>query len=127
MTDTASKTVLIIDDETTIQMVVQYGLQLAVDWTVWTASSGLEGVQVAQAQQPDVILLDVMMPEMDGIATFQALQANPRTCSIPVIFLTANAHTADHWRSQSVGVTGVITKPFNSLHLADRISSILKW
>ena len=119
--------VLIIDDEETIQSVVKMGLSLSVDWNVVSASSGQEGIDIALAEQPDVILLDVMMPEMDGIATFKALKQQSKTQSIPVIFLTAKAQTADRQQFQATGVSGVITKPFNSLHLAEQISSMLNW
>ena len=119
--------VLIIDDEETIQSVVKMGLSLSVDWNVVSASSGQEGIDIALAEQPDVILLDVMMPEMDGIATFKALKQQSKTQNIPVIFLTAKAQTADRQQFQATGVSGVITKPFNSLHLAEQISSMLNW
>jgi CheY-like chemotaxis protein len=122
-----TKRVLIIDDEETIQTVVEMGIRMVVDWQVLLASSGLEGIGKAQAERPDVILLDVMMPDMDGIATFKALQADPKTQSIPVIFLTAKAQTSEKRQFQAVGVSGVITKPFNSLDLAEQITKILHW
>ena len=127
VTDPNTVKVLIIDDEETIQSVVRMGLSLSVNWGVVSASSGQEGLELAQQEQPDVILLDVMMPEMDGIATFRALQQSQATQKIPVIFLTAKAQTADRQEFQATGVSGVITKPFNSLHLADQISAILSW
>jgi two-component system, OmpR family, alkaline phosphatase synthesis response regulator PhoP len=121
------KRVLIIDDEETIQTVVQFGLRLAVGWEVLTASSGAEGVTTAQSEQPDVILLDVMMPAMDGIATFKLLQSNCATQQIPVILLTAKAQTAEKHQFRELGVSGVITKPFNSLALPGQIAEILHW
>ena len=108
------KRVLIIDDEDAIQKVVQFGLQMAANWEVLTASSGTEGIVKAQSSQPDAILLDVMMPEMDGLATFRELQIHPDTQSIPVIFLTAKAQAAEKRLFNDVGVNGVINKPFNS-------------
>lgn len=83
---TNNKCVLIIDDEETIQTVVKFGIHMKAGWEVLTASSGPTGIQTAQTAHPDVILLDVMMPEMDGIATFKALQSHPQTEQIPVIF-----------------------------------------
>ncbi|BAU64667.1 response regulator receiver protein [Stanieria sp. NIES-3757] len=121
------KCILLIDDEETIQEVVQVGIEIEVGWQVLIASSGLEGISVAQTQKPDAILLDVMMPELDGISTFSQLQANPKTQSIPVIFLTAKIQAADKNQLQGLGVAGVITKPFNSMTLASRIASILRW
>ncbi len=122
-----TKRVLIIDDEESIQTVVQFGIRMAAGWQVLTASSGPQGIQTAQTEQPDVILLDVMMPEMDGIATFKLLQSHPQTEQIPVIFLTAKAQTSEKRQFNDLGVSGVITKPFNSLDLPDQIVKILHW
>jgi CheY-like chemotaxis protein len=121
------KRVLIIDDEETIQTVVKFGICMAASWEVLTASSGLEGIQTAQSEEIDVILLDVMMPDMDGIATFQALKTYPETEQIPVIFLTAKAQTSEKCQLNDLGVSGVITKPFNSLDLPSQIAKILRW
>ncbi|BAY21386.1 complementary adaptation response regulator homolog [Calothrix sp. NIES-2100] len=121
------KRILIIDDEETIQTVVQFGIKMTAGWEVFTASSGQEGIQTAQSEQPDVILLDVMMPEMDGIATFKELQSHSQTEQIPVIFLTAKAQTAEKRQFHDLGVSGVITKPFNSLDLPEQITRILHW
>ena len=122
-----TKRILIIDDEETIQTVVQFGIKMAVGWEVFSASSGPQGIQSAQTEQPDAILLDVMMPDMDGIATFKALQAQAETAQIPVIFLTAKAKTAEKRQFNDLGVSGVITKPFNSLDLPEQITRILHW
>jgi two-component system, OmpR family, alkaline phosphatase synthesis response regulator PhoP len=122
-----TKRVLIIDDEETIQTVVKFGIKLAAGWEVLTASSGPQGIQTAQSEMLDVILLDVMMPDMDGIATFQALQTHPETEQIPVIFLTAKAQTAEKSQFNDLGVSGIITKPFNSLDLPGQITKILHW
>ena len=121
------KCILLIDDEETIQEVVQVGIEIETGWQVAIASSGLEGIAVAASQQPDAILLDVMMPEMDGISTLSQLKANTKTRSIPVIFLTAKTQAADKNLFQSLGVVGVITKPFNSMTLASRIARMLQW
>lgn len=122
-----TKRILIIDDEETIQTVVQFGIQMAAGWEVLTASSGFTGIQTAQAEKPDAILLDVMMPDMDGITTFKKLQTHPITEQIPVILLTAKAQTAEKWQFNDLGVSGVITKPFNSLDLPEQIARILHW
>jgi two-component system, OmpR family, alkaline phosphatase synthesis response regulator PhoP len=122
-----TKRILIIDDEETIQTVVQFGIRMQVGWDVLTASSGMQGIATAQTEPLDAILLDVMMPEMDGIDTFKRLQADPQTERIPVIFLTAKAQTADKRQFSELGVSGVITKPFNSLDLPEQIVKILRW
>jgi len=122
-----TRRILIIDDEEPIQTVVEFGIRLAVGWDVMTASSGLTGFATAQTQRPDAILLDVMMPEMDGISTFNMLQSHPETEGIPVIFLTAKAQAAERRQFNELGVNGVITKPFNSLDLPDQIAKLLYW
>ncbi len=121
------KRILIIDDEESIQTVVQVGLKMTAGWDVMTASSGSEGIVRAEAEQPDMILLDVMMPEMDGLATFRALQQKEETRSIPVIFLTAKAQASEKRLFNDTGVNGVITKPFNALDLAEQICKVLDW
>lgn len=123
----SKRQILIIDDEETIQTVVKFGLQLTAGWQMLAACSGPMGIALAQQHQPDAILLDVMMPEMDGVATFKALQAAESTRDIPVIFLTAKAQAAEKKQLKALGVSGVITKPFNSLDLPRLISRILHW
>ena len=121
------KRLLTIDDEEAIQIVIKFGIGLSAGWEVLSASGGTTGIETAQRELPDVILLDVMMPEMDGIATFKALQANPLTARIPVIFLTAKAQADERRQFNDLGISGTITKPFNSLDLPDRIAKILNW
>ncbi|WP_250565628.1 response regulator, partial [Adonisia turfae] len=101
------RTVLLIDDETDIQTVAKIGLTLNTDWSVTTANSGEAGLDVAIATLPDVILLDVAMPGMDGLATLAALQKNPITAKIPIIFLTAKAQASDRRRLYEAGASGV--------------------
>ncbi len=121
------KRLLIIDDEEAIQIVVKFGINMAAGWELLSASGGETGIDTAERELPDAILLDVMMPDMDGIATFKALQANPITAGIPVIFLTAKAQTAERRQFNDLGISGVITKPFNSLDLPEQIAKILDW
>ncbi|GBO55909.1 hypothetical protein APA_4115 [Pseudanabaena sp. lw0831] len=122
-----TKRILIVDDEESIQTVVQFGIQMVADWDVLIASSGPQGIKTACDEIPDAILLDVMMPDMDGIATFKALQTDPQTAQIPVIFLTAKVQTSERRQFNDLGVSGVITKPFNSLDLPDQIAKMLDW
>ncbi len=92
------------------------------------ANSGKEGLKIIEAViKPDAILLDVMMPEMDGITVFSHLQQNPNTQNIPVILLTAKVQTSDRTRFAQLGVAGVITKPFEPLKIANQIAELLKW
>ena len=121
------KNILLIDDEETIQEVVRVGIEIEAGWQVESASSGRAGINLAQNLQPDVILLDVMMPDLDGIDTLSQLKNNARTSNIPVIFLTAKAQAEEKSQFQSLGVVDVITKPFNSMTLASQIAKILGW
>ena len=122
-----NRCILLIDDEEAIREVVQMGIEIEVGWQVLIASSGMEGIDLAKTKQPDAILLDVMMPEMDGIATLSQLKAHTQTKLIPVIFLTAKTQGADKKQFQNLGVAGVITKPFNSMIIASRVAKLLNW
>ena len=121
------KRVLIIDDEDDIREVAQASLELVGGWEVVTARSGHEGIERAQTEQPDAILLDVMMPGLDGPTTFDHLQANAMTRHIPVLLLTAKVQTADRARFDSLGVHGVLSKPFDPMRLATDIAQALGW
>ncbi|PZD70926.1 Alkaline phosphatase synthesis transcriptional regulatory protein PhoP [Acaryochloris thomasi RCC1774] len=123
----STKRVLVIDDERYIQEIIQIALETISGWQVVTANSGLEGLDMAEQKQPDAILLDVMMPDIDGLTTFKKLQANPATQSIPVILLTAKVQAADQGRYQDLGVKATISKPFDPLQLPDQISTLLDW
>lgn len=123
----ASKRILLIDDEPDIHRIAQIGLMMETEWDVLTASSGDEGITLAVAEHPDAILLDAMMPNRDGIATLQFLQATPETQDIPVIFLTAKAQAANRRQFYALGARGVITKPFDPTTLASQIAGFLAW
>lgn len=118
------KCVLIVDDEQDIREVAALSFELA-GWNVVTASSGRSGLVAAQAVAPDVLLLDYMMPELDGAATFTLLREDPRTRDIPVIFLTAKIQNADRRRYEQLGVRGVIAKPFDPLGLPAEVEKLL--
>ncbi|PZO54780.1 MAG: two-component system response regulator [Phormidesmis priestleyi] len=121
------KQILMIDDEIDIQTIARMGLNLISGWQVLTASSGQEGIQQAKGHQPDAILLDVMMPDMDGVATLAALKADAVTQAIPVIFLTAKSKASDRQKLYALGAQGVINKPFDPTTLASQISGFLGW
>jgi CheY-like chemotaxis protein len=121
------KRILVIDDEDGIREIIQICLEVVAGWDVLTAASGSEGLAIAEAQQPDAILLDVMMPDMDGPTTFGQLQANAATGHIPTILLTAKAHISEQQQFIDLGVTGVITKPVKAQDLVDQIREILNW
>lgn len=122
-----TRRILIIDDEYDIRAVAQLTLKTVGGWDVSLAASGAEGLRQAADEQPDVILLDVMMPDMDGIETFRALQANPATQSIPVILMTAKVQAAEQRQFAELGVAGIISKPFKAMKLPSQIAQTLGW
>jgi CheY-like chemotaxis protein len=122
-----TKRILVIDDEDGVREIIQICLESMTDWEVLTASSGREGIEIAQSEHPDVIMLDVMMPYMDGPTTFKQLQAIKETCDIPAILLTAKAQSCEQQEFLDLGVAGLITKPFLPEDLVMRICEILNW
>lgn len=122
-----TKRILVIDDEDGVREIIQICLESMTDWEVLTASSGREGIEIAQSEHPDVIMLDVMMPYMDGPTTFKQLQAITETCDIPTILLTAKAQSCEQQEFLDLGVAGLITKPFLPEDLVIRICKILNW
>jgi CheY-like chemotaxis protein len=123
----SAKRILIIDNESYIQEVAQISLETVAGWEVITASSGREGLVKAEVEQPDAILLDVMMPDMDGLTTFQHLQANPATQHLPVILLTAMVQSGERSQYAQLGLKATITKPFDPLGLAQEMAQALDW
>ena len=119
--------ILIIDDEDDIREVAALSLETVAGWTVCTASSGSDGILKALAEQPDAILMDVMMPAMDGPTTFRQMQRTPELSHIPVLLLTAKVQGVDQRRFAGLGVSGVLFKPFDPLTLADQMSAVLGW
>ncbi len=122
-----ARKILIIDDEDDIREVAALSLESVAGWEVIVAESGAQGVARAAEQKPDAILLDVMMPGMDGPATFRELRRNPATARIPVLLLTAKVQGSDQRRFADLGVEAVLFKPFDPLTLSQQISSALGW
>ncbi|BAY11561.1 response regulator [Calothrix sp. NIES-2098] len=122
-----AKRILVIDDEKNLCTVIQACLENFGRWQVLVAQSGSEGLALATTEHPDAILLDVMMPDIDGMALFQKLQDNSTTCEIPVILLTAKVQTVDLNQFAQLGVAGVIAKPFDPLRLSEIVASTLGW
>lgn len=117
--------VLLVDDEEDVREIARLSLGRVGGLDVCEASSGPEAVQRAAQEKPDFILLDMMMPGMDGPATLQALRANPGTASIPIVFLTAKALPLEVERLRQLGAAGVITKPFDPMTLAREARRVL--
>ena len=116
---------LMVDDEPHVRRVAELSLARVGHWSVTLAVSGTEALAVAEREQPDLILLDVMMPGMDGPTTLSALQAREAVASIPVIFMTAKVQEHEIARYLALGAAGVVFKPFDPLKLPDQIRRIL--
>ncbi len=120
----AVTTVLVIDDEAAIRLLCRVNLE-AEGLTVLEAADGRAGVDRARAERPDVILLDVMMPGLDGWQAAEQLVADERTRDIPIVFLTARADFRDRERGLEAGGIAYLTKPFNPVELAPLIRNLL--
>ena len=117
------KKILAVDDERHIVRLVEVNLARA-GYQVVTAFDGREALQKVEAEQPDLVVLDVMMPFMDGFEVLRNLKANPETAEIPVIMLTAKAQDADVFRGWQSGVDCYLTKPFNPMELLTFVKRI---
>jgi CheY-like chemotaxis protein len=117
--------ILHVDDEPDLREIIEISLGLDPDFVIRSCESGTEGIVVAAEWNPDVILLDVMMPVMDGIATLMVLRENPGTARIPVIFMTARAQARELDRFRALGAFGVIAKPFDPMTLAASVRDYL--
>jgi CheY-like chemotaxis protein len=113
-----------VEDEPDIRVVAEIALAELGGFTVDTCRSGAEALERAPVFKPDMVLLDVMMPVMDGVATFHALQADQRLAEVPVVFMTARVQSHEVESYKAIGVKGVIPKPFDPLTLADQIRAM---
>lgn len=119
--------VLVVDDDDAIREVAQMALEIVGGWQVSSAASGTEALRRAHDERPDAVLLDVMMPGMDGPTTFSRLRELSETSAIPVIFLTAKVQTGDRRAWAELDIAGVIAKPFDPMALAAEVAELLGW
>jgi CheY-like chemotaxis protein len=117
--------ILLVDDEPDIRTIAEMSLSQVGGWKTILASNGAQALELAAKHKPDVILLDVMMPEMDGVTTFKALAAAAETRNIPVIFMTAKVQSHEKADYVGFGAAGVIPKPFDPMRLPSEIMNIL--
>jgi CheY-like chemotaxis protein len=122
-----SKHILIIDDELDIRDVLCLCLEEFGHWKTGSAGSGHEGLAMAQGEPWDAILLDVSMPDIDGLEVFERLQGLPQTRHIPVILLTAKVFHDELPFSQTRGIAGIIPKPFDPVLVWQQVAEILEW
>lgn len=117
--------VLLVDDEVDIRTIGFLSLSRVGGWQTVLASSGIEAVTKAAAELPDLILLDVQMPDLDGLTTFGRLRAQAVTAALPIIFMTAKLQAQDVARYLELGALGVIGKPFDPLTLPKEIKRLM--
>ena len=117
--------VLIVDDEPDIRRIAKLGLSRVGGMEVVEATNGTEALVRAKEDHPDAVLLDVMMPGLDGPSTLARLREDPATSAIPVVFLTAKAIGTEVDRLKSLGAAGVLTKPFDPMTLARELRNVL--
>jgi CheY-like chemotaxis protein len=122
-----NKRILIIDDEKHLMLVLQVCLHKLGGWIVSTAESGREGLLKAATEKPDAILLDVMMPDLDGLTVLSRLREQSVTHNIQVILLTAKVQSVYQNEYAQLDIAGVLAKPFDPLKLADEVAQILGW
>jgi len=121
---TQLRTIMYVDDEPHIRELVEMALSLSAELTVHSCESGVRALAAMVQVQPDLVLLDVMMPEMDGPAVLKAMRADPRLASIPVAFMTARAMPGEVQELLDSGAVGVIPKPFDPMTLARQVASL---
>jgi two-component system OmpR family response regulator len=116
--------IMYVDDEPDVRKVAKISLELVGKFTLCLCESGREAIAQAQGFRPDLILLDVMMPGMDGPTTLSALREIEATASTPVVFMTAKAQPAEIKRYRELGAVEVFTKPFQAMLLPDRLREL---
>ena len=116
--------ILVVDDEVNITQILEFSIG-AEGYEVVTAANGEEAIEKARREQPDLIILDVMMPRIDGYEACRILKTNPLTKNIPVVLLTAKGRDIDKRLGYEVGATDYIVKPFGPNKLVDRIHQLL--
>ena len=120
----SDKTVLLVDDDPVILKLLQVNFEME-GYTVMTAADGVEGLEKARAERPDIVLLDIMMPRMDGLQVTQALKGDDATKDIPIILLSAKAQASDIQAGRDMGADDYLTKPFDPLELLERVGDLL--
>ncbi len=117
--------VLVVDDDPVIQKLLKVNFEME-GYEVLSAADGAEGLDQAKSGNPDVIILDVMMPKMNGLEVLAALKADDATANIPVILLSAKAQAGDVQAGLDRGANAYVTKPFDPLDLLDRVGTLIK-
>jgi DNA-binding response OmpR family regulator len=122
---TLRKKILVVDDDADVVDLVAFNLE-AAGYSVGTAADGLEALQKARSIVPDLILLDLMLPELDGFAVCETLRQNPTTAMVPIIMLTAWSSQLGRFAGLDAGATDYVTKPFSPRELVSRVTHLLR-
>ena len=123
-----SRDILVVDDDDSVREITQMSLEAVAGWHVRVASGGLQALELLREQLPEAVLLDVMMPGMDGPATFRAMQEDPALKDVPVVFLTAKMQVGGGTQPwDGLDIAGVIPKPFDPMSLAAQVSALVGW
>jgi DNA-binding response OmpR family regulator len=117
-------TILVVDDDPVIQKLLSVNFEME-GYDVLTASDGIEGLEKIRAYAPDLVLLDVMMPRLDGIEVVRRLKQDPKTKKIPIVLLSAKAQSADVSGGLEAGADAYVTKPFDPLELLEKVAALL--
>ena len=118
--------VLLVDDEADIRRIGELSLNSVAGWQVVLAESGAEGVAAARTHRPDLILMDMMMPEMDGLTALKLLRQDPELSGTPVVFMTAKVQQDEISIYLEAGARGVVRKPFDPMTLSGEIQKLLE-
>lgn len=122
-----TKRLLLIDDNEDNRTLVKFTLEMNTDWEVITAIDGIQGITKAEIERPDVILLDLIMPDLNGLTVCEVLKSNLFTCTIPIIFMTAWTQEKVLSKIETTLAEGVIIKPFNVVNLDSQIAKFCNW
>jgi DNA-binding response OmpR family regulator len=117
--------ILVVDDDPVIQKLLEVNFQME-GYDVATAGDGVEALASVAAERPDAVVLDVMMPKIDGIEVLRRLKADPATSTLPVLLLSARAQASDIADGLDAGADAYMTKPFDPVDLLERVASLLK-
>ncbi len=119
------KTILLADDEEPVRALVAATIRDDSRYKILEAKDGMEALEIARREKPDIILLDIMMPKMDGFEVCRQLKSDPRTSGISIIMLTALAQNTDKGKAKEVGANGYFAKPFSPTALIKKLEEVL--
>ena len=121
---TSLQRIMLVEDEPDIQLIARLALEAIGGFTLAVCDSASHALEVAPSWSPDLIMLDVMMPGIDGVTTFKKMQENPQLAKVPIIFMTAKARSSEVIIYKEMGALGVVAKPFDPMTLAEKVKAI---